>query len=87
VDKMSFHWLEMDLRPKGSKLVRRLVHEIWPDEHVLAMSSCLGQGTSNKGLDQHKVDAIKGWFYITLYFPTIFCIISCFVYFLQIKST
>ena len=52
---------EQDQALKGSKLVRRLVHELFPDERVLATSSCLGkrQGTSHTGLDQQKVDAIR----------------------------
>ena len=46
---------------KGTKLVRKLVREVFPDVHVLANSSCKGRGTSG-GLDQHKVEVIKGKF-------------------------
>lgn len=44
---------------RGSKLVRRLVHAIFSDEE-LAVSSCLGSGASQKGLDRPKLEAIKG---------------------------
>ena len=45
---------------KGSKLVRKLVREIFPDVHLLASSSCMGKGESSAGLDRHKVEVIKG---------------------------
>lgn len=47
---------------RGSKLVRRVVREVFPDEHILARSSCLGRrlGGCHVGLDHHKVDTIKG---------------------------
>ena len=44
---------------KGSKLVRKLVREIFPDVNVLANSSCMGKGESAAGLDRHKVEVIK----------------------------
>ena len=45
---------------KGSKLVRKLVREVFPDVHLLASSSCMGKGESSAGLDRHKVEVIKG---------------------------
>ena len=45
---------------KGSKLVRKLVREIFPDVHLLASSSCMGKGETSAGLDRHKVEVIKG---------------------------
>lgn len=61
---------EQDKLMKGYNLVRLLVHELFPDERVLAMSSCLGrcQGTTRAGLDQRKVDAIKGHLLMVLWF-------------------
>ena len=47
---------------KGSKLVRKLVREIFPDVHLLASSSCMGKGESSAGLDRHKVEVIKGMY-------------------------
>ena len=57
-----FDEIEQEPNLKGSRLVRRLVYDIFPDEQLLAMSSCLGKGhqSSRQGLDQNKVDAIKG---------------------------
>ena len=51
---------------KGSKLVRKLVREIFPDVHLLASSSCMGKGESSAGLDRHKVEVIKGGSHIFL---------------------
>ena len=51
---------------KGSKLVRKLVREIFPDVNVLANSSCMGKGESAAGLDRHKVEVIKGGCFVTL---------------------
>ena len=55
---------------KGSKLVRKLVREIFPDVHLLASSSCMGKGETSAGLDRHKVEVIKGGcsFYSTLFY-------------------
>ena len=50
---------------KGSKLVRKLVREIFPDVHLLASSSCMGKGESSAGLDRHKVEVIKGGSHIS----------------------
>ena len=44
---------------KGTKLVRRLMREVFPDAHMLANSSCLASGRL-VGLDEHKVEVIKG---------------------------
>ena len=51
---------------KGSKLVRKLVREIFPDVHLLASSSCMGKGETSAGLDRHKVEVIKG-VYLTIF--------------------
>ena len=47
---------------KGSKVVRRLVRDLFPDIHLLASSSCVGKKDNSNvsGLDPKKVDAIKG---------------------------
>lgn len=62
VDAAALRWLEgcEAAQLNGSRLVRRLVRELWPDERVLAASSCLGQSVANPGLDLDKVDAIRG---------------------------
>lgn len=43
----------------GTKLVRKLVREVFPDVHMLANSSYKGKGVFS-GLDLHKVEVIKG---------------------------
>ena len=52
---------------KGSKLVRKLVREIFPDVHLLASSSCMGKGETSAGLDRHKVEVIKGVYHFELF--------------------
>ena len=54
---------------KGSKLVRKLVREIFPDVNVLANSSCMGKGESAAGLDRHKVEVIKRESHNFLFLP------------------
>lgn len=62
VSSSLYQELEQEVNPKASRLVRRLVHEIFPDERTLASSSCLGKRQScSRGLDQTKIDAIKGF--------------------------
>ena len=53
---------------RGSKLVRRVVREVFPDEQTLARSSCLGKrmGGCHVGLDHHKVHTIKGTSPVTM---------------------
>lgn len=62
ISTILFNQLERDENLKGSLLVRRLVHAIFPDELMLAMSSCLGKGnlSSHQALDQNKIDTIRG---------------------------
>lgn len=54
--------IHCQLLNKGSKVVRRLVKDLFPDIHVLANSSCVGKrdGNTGTGLDPRKVEAIKG---------------------------
>ena len=57
---------QCQLLNKGSKVVRRLVKDLFPDIHVLANSSCVGKRDGIRGagqgsaLDPKKVEAIKG---------------------------
>lgn len=50
------------MEEKASRIIRRLVHAIFPDHCELAASSCLGQSKSSRktgGLDRYKVIAVK----------------------------
>ncbi|ESO11166.1 hypothetical protein HELRODRAFT_183479 [Helobdella robusta] len=59
----AYAYLTKETWNRGSKLVRRVVREVFPDEHILARSSCLGKrlGGCHVGLDHHKVDTIKAF--------------------------
>ena len=59
IPALTMHTINTEQFPRGSKLVRKLVHAIFSDDE-LAVSSCLGSGVSQKGLDRQKLEAIKG---------------------------